>query len=119
VVFVTSKVPVRQPLCTVALRLGPRRAVRERAEVSVHEDDADEEATGDLQPHARPERARCEIEYGAPEQDGEVEGREVVVQEELAAHEEEGRVVQRPSSEQEATQRIILDDLGCTRHQSR
>lgn len=36
-----------------------------------------------------------------------------MVQEELAAHEEEGEVVQTPSDEQETAQGVVFDDLGC------
>ena len=48
----------------------------------------------------------------AEEEDGEVQGGQVVVEEQLAAHEVEGEVVQRPAHEEEAAEAVVFEDLA-------
>ena len=38
-----------------------------------------------------------------------------MVQEKLAAHEEEGEVVQAPAEEEESAEAVVLQDLACRR----
>lgn len=65
-----------------------------------------------LQAYPRTDRDCRKIKDRGPEKDGEVECREVVVQEELTSHEEEWRVVQCPSGKEKATKGVVLDDLA-------
>ena len=46
-----------------------------------------------MQANAGTQQGRQEIEHGAEEEDGEVEGGEIVVKEELTTHQEEGQIV--------------------------
>lgn len=61
----------------------------------------DQHHTGDLYPGSR-SKPRCrKIEHGTKAQDGEPERREIVMEEELPLHEEEGEVMQCPSDDEE------------------
>ena len=69
--------------------------------------------TCDLETDARPE-VRCDqIEGSTGEKDGEVKSGEVVVKEQLAAHDPEGEIMHAPPSKEKTAEGIILDDLGC------
>lgn len=56
-------------------------------------------------------RTQCggdEIKHRAEEKDRKVERWEIMMEEELAAHEKEGEIMQRPTDEKEAAKGIIF-----------
>lgn len=75
-------------------------------------DGEDNKDSGDLQPHPRAQRRRDKVEDRARQQDRKVQSGEVVVQEKLAAHQEEGRIMQHPADEEESTEGVVFDHFG-------
>ena len=102
--IVAVKVPGVQHLDPLAGRLRPRVAVRQRGVQCKCADAEDQEDDGPNPAHAGPipqaEHGRAtgdEVVGLAKTQDGKVQSREVVVQEQLALHQEEGEVVACPA----------------------
>ena len=79
----------------------PRGPVNQRRKVLEMPNRQDNQHGRDLQPHFRPQRRRDEVKHGAGEENGEIKRREVVMQKELSAHEEEWKVVKAPPEEKE------------------
>ena len=71
---------------------------------------SDHHHCGDLKPHPRGHLSRPNIKDRTRQQNAEIERREVVVQEELAGHDEEGEVVHKPSHREEGTDLVVFDD---------
>lgn len=100
------KVPGGEELETLAFGLGPGGAVRKGREE--HEDHAGEDKEGNgsdlvedrtLSLAESRETGRGEVKGLAQGDDGEVQGGEVVVEEELTLHEVEGEVVESPAQD--------------------
>lgn len=62
-----------------------------------------------LQPNTRFELSRRCVKHGTGHENGKVERGEVVVQEELAGHEEEGEVMQSPASCKESAELVVFN----------
>ena len=107
------EVPCLHPLRLVALRLRPREAVRDRAEVRVVPNGEDEEYSRNLQANARAKRCCKKVKDTAREKDGVVKSGEVVMQEQLAVHEEEWEVVQEPAQCEESADGVVLEHRSC------
>lgn len=75
----------------------------------------DNQHRGNLQPYSRPQRRRDQVKYGAGEENGEIQRGEVVMQEELSAHEKERKVVEAPPEEKEPAERVVFHHFGCER----
>lgn len=78
-------------------------------------DSDDSEDTGNLQANAGAESRGGEVEDTAREKNCEVKSGEVVVKEQLAAHNEEREIVQAPSDEEEATEGVVFHDFSYRR----
>jgi len=76
--------------------------------------DQDENDTSDLDPSSRSKARGGEVEDSAKGEDRKPKRGEVVVQEELTLHEEEGEVVQRPSDDEERADFVVKGCLGCS-----
>lgn len=115
---VAVKVPFVKDLDAHALRLGPRRAIGQWGEQgedccakdkeghsgdAVNESATVTEGSGDS--------CRHKVKHLAERDDGEVECREIVVQEKLALHQEEGEVMQGPA--QDGGTNLIIEALEC------
>ena len=101
-VDIPREVPSLKPLGTPTFRLRPRIAVHERTEVHVVPDRNDQQGSSYLQAHSGTEGRRDKVKDTTRQQNGEVQRREVVMQEKLAIHEIERQIVQCPANEQEA-----------------
>ena len=66
-----------------------------------------------MKANTRSKERSQEVERNGGEEKGEVEGWEVVVEEELSLHDEEGEVMEEPSDGEESTESIIENDLSC------
>ena len=107
-----SKVPRLEPLRTRTLLLRPRVSICQRAKPGKVPYCHDREHGRDLKSNLGLQRRCRKVEYGARHEDRKVERREVVMQEQLAAHEEEREVMQEVTSKEETTQRVVLDQFG-------
>ena len=105
------KIPRLYPLCPFTLRLGPLAPIRQRAQMRKLPYRKDDEHSRDLQPHPGSQRRRDQVEHGAQEEDGKVERWKVVVEEQLAAHEKEGKVVQEPACKEEPAKSVVFDNF--------
>jgi len=73
----------------------------------------DDQNRRNLQPYTRSQGRRQQVKYSRTEEDSEVQSWEVVMEEKLATHEEEGEVVQKPAHEEKAAQSVIFDNFSC------
>lgn len=73
----------------------------------------EDENESDLKPELGLQGMSEEVEDGGKEEDGEVESGEVVMEEELALHDEEGEVVKRPAESEETAKSIVEDNGRC------
>lgn len=85
--------------------------------MAIRPDRQDEHHRRDLRSRPWPESRGDQVEYGAEGQHGEVQGGEVVMQEELTLHEEEGEVVERPANDQERADFVVICELGCEKRE--
>lgn len=115
---VAVKVPLVKELDAHALCLGPRRAVGQWGEQGEHYCAKDKEGhSGDAVDESATvtegggDSCRHKVEHLAERNDGEVEGREIVVQEKLTLHQEEGEVMQGPA--QDGGTNLIIETLEC------
>lgn len=92
--------------------LRPRISIRQRAKLGKVPYCHDREYARDLESDLGLQRRRRKVEYGARQEDRKVKCREVVMQEQLAAHEEEREVVQEVAGKEETTHRVVLDHFG-------
>ena len=88
-----GKVPSLQPFGILAFRLRPGIAVGKRTEVHEIPDGDDDQSCRDLQSDFGTQCRGQEIKNCAREQDGEIKCREIMVEKELALHEEEWEVM--------------------------
>ena len=88
----------------------PRVTIRERTEMRKGPDGQRHNDRSDLDPPPRRHRRRQQIEYRHKRKDGEIECGEIVMEEELALHEEEGEIVQCPSENGEPDELVVLDN---------
>ena len=87
--------------------------IRQRTEIRKRPDRKHEHHRSRLQLDSRPNTRGDVVEHGAEAEDGKVERREIVVQEQLALHEEEGEIVQCPSDEERGADFVVKGNLGC------
>lgn len=95
------------PLCLLTQGLRQRTAVREVAELREAPKCKEQDGAGGDGPRPGLEPRRESFEGDGEEEDGEVEGWKVMVQEELTLHKVEGEVVQSPGHEEEAEVRVV------------
>ena len=88
-----GEVPRRQPLRLLTLTPRPLSTVCQGTQVDIVPNGNDDENSCDLQTNPRLQVGRDEIEDTAGKENSEIECGEVVVQEQLTTHEEEGEVV--------------------------
>lgn len=79
-------------------------------EAIYREQQYDHRRLGSLPPLDAPS---CEIKDRAEAEDSEVEGRKVVVEEELSLHEEEWQVMERPAEDEETTDFVVISHNSC------
>jgi len=75
-------------------------------------DGQDYEDDSDLEANSRAQGRGNNIETSGGEQDSEIKRREVVVEEELASHDEEREVMEGPADEEEAAHGIVFYDTS-------
>lgn len=83
--------------------------------MAIRPDRQDEHHSRNLRPCPWSQSRGDQVEYGTEGQHGEVQGGEVVMQEELSLHEEEGEVVQSPADDQERADFVVVREFGCER----
>ena len=113
---VAVPVPTAEEFHLTACILRPRVSIDQRREES-EDNDAQSEETGNQRLSDRGSGSKTEaldaagdkVKLLAEHQDGEIEGGEVVVQEELTGHQEEWEVVEEPS--QNAGTHFIVEAL--------
>jgi len=109
----TTEIPIFTPfLCTLTLPSSPHTSVSQGTEVVPSSNCAENEDSRDLKANSRSKERSQEVERNGGEEKGEVEGGEVVVEEELSLHDEEGEVVEEPSDGEESTESIVENDLS-------
>lgn len=110
----TAEIPVlAPPLRTLALTPSPDSGIRQGTQVIPSSDSSQDEDGCDLKTDSRSKERSGEVERDGSQEEGEVEGWEVVVQEKLTLHDEEGEVVKEPAEGEESTDSVVEDDLGC------
>ena len=92
--IITREIPSLQPLGLLTLLPRPRVPIRQRTQVVEIPNGQNNEHSCNLQPDPRPHGRGEEIKHRTRQQDSKVECWEVVVQEKLTLHQEEGEVVQ-------------------------
>lgn len=113
------EVPMWQILGIDALLLGPLARIRQRAKLAETVQHKDHVDSRDLNPPCLSKVSRKQIKDGTRAQDGKVEGREVVVQEELTLHEEKGKIVQGPADNEEAADLVVYAYSRCEQKSAR
>jgi hypothetical protein len=103
---------MRQVLCIDTLLLAPLARISQRAKLAETVQHKDHVHGRNLNPARLPKVSRKQIKHGARAQDGKVQGRKVVVQEELTLHNEEGKVVHCPANDEEAADFVVYADRG-------
>lgn len=93
-----------------ALLLGPLARIRQRAKLAETVQHKEHIHGRDLHATRGAKVSREKIKHGARAEDGKVQGGKVVVQEELALHEEEGQVVHSPADDEEAADFVVDAD---------
>lgn len=106
------EVPGLQPLGVVTFGLRPWIAIYKRTKIRIVPYGYDDQQSCDLKAYPGTKGGSNEIEHRTGQQDGEVERREVVMQEELPAHQVEREVVQAPADEEESAQGVVFNDFG-------
>ena len=74
-------------------------------------DRKDDEHSCDLQSEPGSQRRGDQVKHSAQQEDGKIKGWKVMMEEQLAAHEEEGKVMQEPACKEEATEGIVFNDF--------
>ena len=71
----------------------------------------DDEHSCDLQSEPGSQRRGDQVKHSAQQEDGKIKGWKVMMEEQLAAHEEEGKVVQEPACEEKPAKSVVFDNF--------
>lgn len=103
---------VEIPLLPISIALAglfwPLQSVHKGTELDEDPDGCKRNEGGDTKAELRPQATRHKIEGGGECEDRKIQGGEVVVQEQLALHQEEREVVQKPRQGEEADVGLVL-----------
>ena len=105
-----GEIPSFEPFGTQTLTSSPLSAIYKWREVNKVINGNDSKDPSNLKPDLR-SQGRCgKIKNTAGDKNSKIESGEIVMEEELALHEEKREVVQSPTYDQKATNRVVLND---------
>lgn len=107
-VLITIIIPSLQDLGRLTLRPRPFRSISQGGSGSEDQDGHQGDDNQGSKSEADGDEPAGEVKGDTEHEDGEIEGGEVVVEEELAAHEEEGEVMVAPRHKEESSRQLVV-----------
>lgn len=103
----TGKVPSLQPLMLHTSIPCPRSSIRQWHEMHIVQHRNGQKPSNDLESIFGFQTPGENVKHRAEEENGEIESREIMMQEKLSGHQVEGEVMESPAHKEESTEFVV------------